>query len=400
MQTKLLATSPSLQKLHLTKKFTQTLSIAQKILDEYSLCTACTGRLFAKKLGLLSYEQLGKRIYRLLKKNEPAKCFVCKNFLLKTNYFVEKLLDMSSEYEFSTFLVGAILKPSIVDNDDEIRSKFQLRGIDSVKTDFTNQIAKIFSNKTKSKIDYLNPEITITIDLKTDSCQVKSKPLFLFGKYTKIERGMPQKEKPCSNCEGKGCRTCKNHGICTFDSVEGKIAKVVFDKFGADQIKVTWIGGEDKTSLVLNKGRPFFVKVINPKKRNIKLVKKITQDKVVIHNLHLIKQNPKTSFPFKTKIQLHVETEDNITKDSLNPLETLIKNTIAVYDKNKRNEKLIYSVKYDVLSSTSFSLSMTADGGLPIKRFVEGTDVFPNLTDLIGTKCSCKEFDFHEVKLV
>ncbi|MEK6956413.1 MAG: pseudouridine synthase, partial [Thermoproteota archaeon] len=99
-----------------------------------------------------------------------------------------------------------------------------------------------------------------------------------------------------------------------------------------------------------------------------------------IHNLHLIKQNPKTSFPFKTKIQLHVETEDNITKDSLNPLETLIKNTIAVYDKNKRNEKLIYSVKYDMLSSTSFSLFMTADGCLPIKRFVEGTDVFPNLT--------------------
>lgn len=400
MQTKLLAKSSLKQKLHLKKKFTQTLSIAEKILDEYPLCTACTGRLFAKKLGLLSYEQLGKRIYYLLQKSEPAKCFVCKNFLLKTNYFVDKLLEISSEYEFSTFLVGAILKPSIVDNDDEIRSKFQLRGIDGVKTDFTNQIAKIFSKKTKSQIDYLNPEITLTIDLKTDSCQVKSKPLFLFGKYTKTERGIPQKEKPCSNCEGKGCRTCKNHGICTFDSVEGKIAKHVFDKFRADQIKITWIGGEDKTSLVLNKGRPFFVKVINPKKRNIKLAKKITQDKVAIHNLHLIKQNPKTSFPFKTKIQLYVETEDSITKDDLKPLETLIKNTIVVYDKNKRNEKSIYSVKYDILSPTSFSLSITADGGLPIKRFVEGTNVFPNLTDLLNTKCICKEFDFHEVRLV
>ncbi|HXV50748.1 MAG TPA: tRNA pseudouridine(54/55) synthase Pus10 [Nitrosopumilaceae archaeon] len=401
MQTKLLATPTNLkQKIRLEKKLAQILSIVEKILDEYPLCTACTGRLLAKKLGLLSYEQLGKRIYSSLQKSEPNKCFVCKNFLLNINHFVDKLLEISSEYEFSTFLVGAILKPSIIDNDDEIRSKFRLRGIDSVKTDFTNQIAKIFSKKTKSQIDYLNPEITLTIDLKTDSYQVKSKPLFLFGKYTKTERGIPQKEKPCSNCEGKGCRTCNNHGMCTFDSVEGKIAKLVFDKFGADQIKVTWIGGEDKTSLVLNKGRPFFVKVINPKKRSIKLAKKITQDKVVIHNLHLIKQNPKTSFPFKTKIQLHVKTEDSITKDDLKPLESLIKNTIAVYDKNKRNEKLIYSVKYDILSTTSFSLSITADGGLPIKRFVEGIDVFPNLTDLLNTKCICKEFDFHEVKLV
>ncbi|MBM3896511.1 MAG: pseudouridine synthase [Thaumarchaeota archaeon] len=399
MQTKLLSTSNLKQKSH-SKKLTQILSTAEKILDEYPLCDICTGRLFAKKLGLLSYEQLGKKIYHFLQKSEPSKCFVCKNFLLKINYYVDKLLEISSEYEFSTFLVGAILKPSIVDNDDEIRSKFQLRGIDSVKTDFTNQIAKIFSKKTKSRIDYLNPEITITIDLKTDSCQVKSKPLFLFGKYTKTERGIPQKEKPCSNCEGKGCRTCNNHGICTFDSVEGKIAKLVFDKFDADQIKITWIGGEDKSSLVLNKGRPFFVKVINPKKRNIQLAKKITQDKVVIHNLHQIKQNLKTSFLFKTKVQLHVETEGSITKDDLKPIETLIENIIAVYDKTKRNEKTIYSVKYKLLSSNSFSLSMTADGGLPIKRFVEGTNVFPNLTDLINTKCSCKEFDFYEIRLV
>ncbi|MEK6945041.1 MAG: pseudouridine synthase, partial [Thermoproteota archaeon] len=116
--------------------------------------------------------------------------------------------------------------------------------------------------------------------------------------------------------------------------------------------------------------------------------------------LHLIKQNPKTSFSFKTKIQLHIETEKNITKDDLKPIETLIKNIIAVYDKNKRNEKSIYSVKHKLLSSNSFSLSMTADGGLPIKRFVEGNNVFPNLTDLINTKCSCKEFDFFEVRLV
>jgi tRNA pseudouridine synthase 10 len=398
LQTKLLSKSNQKQKFS-HSKLTQTLSIAEKILDEYSLCAVCTGRLFAKKLGLLSYKQLGKRIYRLLQKSEPNKCFVCKNFLLKTNYFVDKLVDISSEYEFSTFLVGAILKPSIVDNDDEIRSKFQIRGIDSIKSDFTNQIAKIFSKKTKSKIDYLNPDITLTIDLKNDSYQIKSKSLFLCGKYTKIKRGIPQKEKPCQNCEGKGCRTCDNHGICTFDSVEGKIAKLVFEKFGADQITITWIGGEDKSSLVLNKGRPFFVKAINPKKRNIRLEKKITQDKVIIHNIHLIRQNPKASFSFKTKIQLYIETENNITKNALKPLVTLTKNNIVVYDKNKRNEKSIYAVKYKLLSSNSFSLSITADGGLPIKRFVEGNNVFPNLTELLGTWCSCKEFDFHEVSL-
>lgn len=392
MQTKLLTTSKNLKQTSHHTKVTQTLSLVDKILDEYPLCIACTERLFAKKLG--------KRIHDLSQKSKTSKCFICKNFLVQINHFVNKLLDISSEYQFSTFLVGAILKPSIIDNDDEIRSKFQLRGVDSVKTDFTNKIAKIFSKKTKSKIDCLNPEVTLTIDLKSDSYQIKSKPLFLFGKYAKTERGIPQKEKPCSNCEGKGCRTCNNHGICTFDSVEGKIAKLVFDRFDAGQIKITWIGGEDKSSLVLNKGRPFFVKVINPKKRIIKLAKRISQDKVIIHNLRPIKQNPKTTFPFKTKFQLRVETEGSITKNMLKPIGNLIKTTIIVSDKNKRNQKTIYAIKHKLVSANSFLLSIRADGGLPIKRFVEGPNVSPNLTALLNTKCTCKEFDFHEISLV
>lgn len=374
--------------------------VAKKILNEYYLCTACTGRLFAKKLGLASNKHLGKKIHKSLKIKSSGKCFVCKNILLNTKSFVDEMIAATSDYEFSTFLVGAILKPSTTDNDDIIRSRYGLRGVDSVKTDFTKQLGKIFSKKTRSKIDYLNPEITITINIKDDSCQVKSKPLILFGKYTKTKRGIPQKEKPCSNCGGIGCNFCKKHGICTFDSIEGKIAKVIFTKFGAEQIKVTWIGGEDKSSLVLNKGRPFFVKVINPKKRNVKLAKKITDDNITILDLKKIRQPPKRPLLFRTNIELHVQTSDTITQKELKSLDSLVKNTIVVYDKNKRNEKFVYSAKHKICSKNSFSLWLVVDGGMPIKRFVEGQDVFPNLSDLIGTKCICQEFDFHEIKLI
>ena len=67
--------------------------------------------------------------------------------------------------------------------------------------------------------------------------------------------------------------------------------------------------------------------------------------------------------------------------------------------KNKKSQKYIYSIKPKKISTNSFVLKLKADGGLPIKRFVEGMNVKPNLTNLLGTKCICKQFDFHNVSL-
>ena len=43
---------------------------------------------------------------------------------------------------------------------------------------------------------------------------------------------------------------CNFHGISDFDSVEGKISQFFYEKFSSPQVKITWIGGEDKTSLL------------------------------------------------------------------------------------------------------------------------------------------------------
>ena len=62
------------------------------------------------------------------------------------------MLESTSKYGFSSFVVGTIIKPSIIDRDDYIRSKFRLRGIDSVKTDITHELSKQFSRKTKNGV--------------------------------------------------------------------------------------------------------------------------------------------------------------------------------------------------------------------------------------------------------
>ena len=382
-----------------SSNFNKILVQSQKILKEYDLCENCLGRLFSKKLRVSSNMLLGKKIRKKLKK-KTGKCYICKNLFSNTQSHINKMIELSSDFQFSTFLTGTILKPSFIDRDDLIRSKFQLRGIDSIKTELTRDINKKFRKKTKKKVDFKNPDVTFTINLKKDSTEIMSKPICLFGRYTKKIRGIKQKQKLCENCEGEGCRLCDYHGISKFDSVEGIICDYLFKKFGAKKAKFTWIGGEDKKSLVLGKGRPFFVKMKEPKKRKIKPTKKINLKQIDILDLNIIDQIPKEPIKFRSKIVIKIITEDMITSVILANLKSIKKTMITVSEKSgKESDKVIYKLSYRKSSSTSFNLCLTTDGGLPIKRFVEGNYVNPSISSVLGIKCKCKEFDFHDVEL-
>ena len=383
------------------ENFNKIIPIVRKISDEYDLCDYCTGRLFTKKLGLSSNKLLGKKIREFLEKKLPKNCYICKNILSNLDTYLEKMLEISYGYDFSTFVVGAMLRPSVTDRDDVIRSKFKLRGIDSVKTDITQQLGKKFAKKNKTTVEHISPDLTFTINFKKDSCELKARSLLVFARYNKTVRGFPQKQTPCNNCNGIGCVSCNFHGISNFNSVEGKISKILYDKFGCTKTKFTWIGGEDKSSLVLGKGRPFFVKLQNPKKRKVRLVKKYHYDGIMIHDLKILDQIPKQIPKFRSKVKLSVVAQKTINPKNLKLLKGLTKIPILVLEKtNKGNKKSIYEIKYKKSSTNSFLLWMTIQGGISIKRFIEGNNIKPNLTEILENKCICKQFDFNEIDLL
>ncbi len=372
--------------------------IVNPILKKYPLCDNCLGRLFSKQLHLSSNKLLGKKLKKNL--NSTQKCYICRNLFDNLNYFLKMMIDISSNYSFSSFSVGAILKPSIVDRDDYIRSKYKLKGIDSIKTDVSRELRKSFSKKIKKIVDLLDPEVTFTINLKDESCLLRSKSISFSGRYVKTLRGISQKQKSCSNCSGKGCRTCNFHGISEFDSVEGIISQFIFKKLGGTTAKFTWIGGEDKSSLVLGTGRPFFVKIQNPHKRKLKLAS-IKSTFLKITNLKIVRESPKKPLKFNSSIEVKISTEDKIDSKHLKKLKELQKRPVVVYEKSgKRSEKKIFSVKYRKNSSNTFTLFIKAEGGLPIKRFVNSDDVSPGISQILNTSCMCQEFDFLDIEIL
>jgi tRNA pseudouridine synthase 10 len=376
-------------------EYKKIIPIANQILKKHELCEHCLGRLFSKKLHLSSNKLLGKKLHK--NRNPAKKCYICKNLFDNLNHFLKIMIDVSSDYSFQTFSVGAIIKPSIVDRDDCIRSQFKLRGIDSIKTDITKELSKSFSKKTKHVVDNRNPEFTFTLNFKDESCQIHSKSITLSGRYVKSMRGISQKQKSCDNCSGKGCRFCNFHGISEFDSVEGMISQFIFEKMGGTVAKFTWIGGEDKPSLVLGDGRPFFVKLQNPHKRKLRLTSKIFKS-LKINNLKIVSDFPKKPLKFISSIKMRISTESEIEIKNMKKLKDLTKSPVVVYDvSGKRSEKKISSVKYKKISKNEFSLFLKADGGLPIKRFVNGDDISPGVSLILDNHCKCLEFDFLDI---
>ena len=377
--------------------YSEITSITNSILKKYDLCDQCLGRLFSKQLHLSSNKFLGKK----LKKNyiSKSKCYVCKDLFCNLDHFLKLMLDLSSNYEFQTYGVGIIIKPSIVDRDDFIRSKYKLKGIDSIKTDIAKELIKLFTKKTQKTLDSFDPEITFTVNLKDESCQLHSKSITIFGKYVKSERGYAQKQTTCDNCSGTGCRVCDFHGISEFESIEGIISKLIFKKFGGTTTKFTWIGGEDKSSLVLGNGRPFFVKIKNPSKRKSKLFDE-KFNSVSVFNLKLVDTFPKKPLNFYSRIKIKISTELQINSKKLQKLKDLTTCPIVIYEKSgKRYEKKIFDLKYKKNSTNLFTIIMSAEGGFPIKRFVIGDDVSPNISSLLDNSCVAQEFDFLDIVL-
>lgn len=375
--------------------YSTVLSTSNEIIKKYNLCDYCLGRLFTKQLRLSSNKLLGKKLKNGRESNHS--CYICKNLFDNLDHFLKLMLDSSFDYKFRTFSIGTIIKPSIVDRDDALKSEFKLRGIDGIKSDITKELVKLFSKKTKKITNYIDPDIIFTVNLKEPSCNLRSKPIVISGRYTKSKRGYSQKQKSCDNCSGKGCRTCNFHGISEFNSVEGVISKLIFKKFGGTTTKFTWIGGEDKSSLVLGSGRPFIVKLQNPLKRKIKL-SDYASDFISIFNLKIIDDSPKTPLKFSSLATIKISTDSKFDAENLKKLKNLKNSPIIVSEKSgKSYEKKIFDINYKKTSDQIILVKIRVEGGLPIKRFVIGNDVTPNISETIGTHCIPEEFDFLEI---
>lgn len=399
--------------------------VARSMLKRHSLCDYCLGRLFARRLRRTSDGLLGGRIRRLAgttagrddaagggrKPAGAARCHICRGLFDRLGSLLEIIDNASEGYEFESFVLGTTLRPSVIDRDDCVRSTYRLRGADGIKTGLAREMTRRFSRRSGSRQDRLEPEITLTLQPALDSCTVRSKPVAVFGRYTKTARGMPQRQESCRNCAGaQYAASCRAHDASSGPrSVEGAISQILLKWTGGTAARFTWIGGEDRDSLVLGSGRPFFARIQNPRRRVIRRDCHLLGP-IRLSGLRTVSTTAVRHVPFSSLVRIRVAADmpgsDPDTQGDQAALSATLKRlrhipkSITVLNRDgRRAQKTIESVTYRRNTANTFTITIRADGGIPIKRLVNGEGVTPSVSQVLGIPCRCEQFDFFDVSV-
>ena len=101
---------------------------------------------------------------------------------------------------------------------------------------------------------------------------------------------------------------------------------------------------EDKSSLVLGTGRPFFVKLNHPNKRTSKLTS-IDLGSIKIKNLKIIDKFPQKPILFSSSIEIKISSKSTIDSQYLKKLKNICNSPVVVCETSgKRFEKQIFSL--------------------------------------------------------
>ena len=152
--------------------------------------------------------------------------------------------------------------------------------------------------------------------------------------------------------------------------------------------------------MVVGNGRPFFAKMINPKRRRKIVRGKTNLEGIQLLELRKINEPPKGQILFKSKVEIIVETDDQINDRMLNNLELLDMPLQIHVDGKKSSPKNIYKIRSKKISSNLLKINIHADGGIPIKSFIQSSYVVPNFTDLLKSECKCVQFDFKKIDVM
>ncbi len=188
------------------------LSVARDALASGPLCDNCLGRLVADRSFGLSNAERGKalRIACALEDDDdydpPEECWVCENEVERIDWWVEQAVAAVGGYEFQTYQVGTKVPPLLEENDALLRADAGLPedAGEPMNREFNREIGKRFGEQTGADVEFGRPDILLVCDLATDELDVQVNSAFVYGRYCKLERDIPQTDCPVTTVTAPG----------------------------------------------------------------------------------------------------------------------------------------------------------------------------------------------------
>jgi tRNA pseudouridine synthase 10 len=330
-------------------------------------------------------------------------CFICNDLMDKLDAINNALVAKVKEgYEFKSFQIGVSLPSSYVEREDDVRSRLRVKGRNNIKSQLVKNLREMFKKSLSKELDNLSPDLRINLAINDNNeffFDIVPTSVILACRYLKKERGIPQKQERQSFARTLPSNKEFQHG--TFFSLEELISEYLKRITAGVKVKFSWIGSEDKDSLVLGNGRPFFAEVIKPKRRLIdEHTVNLGEKGIELFVLGTSKNLPQYPLRFVSTTRIYISAERIINRKDLECLASLNGSTIKFKNKSKTVSKAVHKARIGKVNGKDLELEITADSGLHIKQFVGGKEYCePNISRLLGLRCECLNFDIVDISL-
>ncbi|MDH4214533.1 MAG: tRNA pseudouridine(54/55) synthase Pus10 [Candidatus Thorarchaeota archaeon] len=340
-------------------------------------------------------------------------CFIDGSSIFeKIPLITERMVGIADQVEFETFLAGCVPSPLLVERQDEISAIHSALYSETLKSHF-NRLAGIQLQELLGKsVDFEKPDVVFIYDMNKDEVGLHVNPIFIFGRYKKLVRGIPQSRWDCKKCKGRGCEECEGTGRNYPDSISEYVGIPAQQCAGGSRFKFHAAGREDVDVLMLGKGRPFVVEISKPRVRKpdlLEMAQTINQEaagKIEVHDLELtdrhrlqkLKEDAASNIKEYAAI---IHTEGLVTDEAIQrviqsfqgaTIEQRTPNRVSHRRSDLVRKKKVHGIKLTKLEEGILEAFFKVQGGTYIKELISGDDgrTKPSVAEILGTACVCK----------
>ncbi|MBI5347675.1 MAG: tRNA pseudouridine(54/55) synthase Pus10 [Candidatus Aenigmarchaeota archaeon] len=314
------------------------------------------------------------------------KCDVCGGIFRETEKWSERAVRKKPD--FRTFLVGTKLSSELIRKEEEMWERVGIDYCEPIKAEINREAGKIIEKKGYA-FDPKRPDVNLIIDVSKRKIKIEVNPIFIYGEYQKLVRGIPQTKWPSGKYK---------------TSVEQIIAKPFMKATSGSGHKLHGCGREDINARCLG-WRPFVLEILQPKKRaiDIKKTAKKIPGKVRVRNLRLsnIEEVRRIKEERRDKTYHAVVRCEHITRKDLKKLSVIkeLRQRTPTRVSHRRADlwrtRTVRHIKASYINKKTFVIEVRTEAGLYIKELISGDNgrTNPSISSVLGQPCTCKELD-------
>lgn len=412
---------------------------ASALLQAGPICNACLGRAFGMRGHGLSNQERGHALRTVIAMSHDDRhgrtgapvlptddehadshataCWICGGWFSRIEDWARRAADAMDGVAFNTYLFGAKISSRVETADQLAVERYALSHAEPLKHALNREVGKAFESLAGGTVSFQTPDVTFLINLETDRLEARLASLYVYGRYRKLVRGIPQTHWPCRACRGRGCSACQGTGRQYPESVEEWVGAPLVRAAHAEGACLHGAGREDIDARMLGNGRPFVLEIRSPRVRTLDLsplrdeINRDATDRVEVGDLRFVPSSAVAVVKETRNLKRYVArivSDLPVERDNLAAaLDSLVgeihqqtPERVAHRRANRTRVRHLMEARLVAHSGNEAEIELLTDAGLYVKELVSGDDerTQPNLAQRLDVPTRVRELDVIEVR--